>query len=233
MRRRRVQRGRPAAAALLGPDVLPPEFVSRVRTPTVAGSSVSVYLGLDRDVFAEQGLPHEVFLATGADAGTELAAGLAGDWAGCALLATDYTHLDPGCAPEGGAVVVLTAPAAYEHAAEWGTQGGGSADQVKARVADALLARADASIPGLAGAVVRRDVATPVTNQRYTLNPGGSWAGYEATPLTSGPAALGPTTPLPNLALAGAWTGSFGQMPALGSGVRAARRILAHLSGAA
>ena len=220
----------PLLPRLLGPDVLPSEFVSRLGTPAVAPSSVSVYLGLDRDVFDEHGLPHEVFLATGADADTELAAGLSGDWARAAMLATDYTHLDPGCAPAGGAVVVLTAPAGYGYAAEWGTQGGESADQVKARVADALLARADAAIPGLAGAVVHRDVATPVTNQRYTLNPGGSWAGYETTTLNSGPAALGPTTPLPNLALAGAWTGSFGQLPALGSGVRAARRILAHLS---
>ena len=45
---------------------------------------------------------------------------------------------------------------------------------------------------------------------------------YEATPQTVGFSALGPTTPLPNLFLAGAWTGAFGQTAALRSGVRAA-----------
>ena len=46
----------PLLVDLLGEDVLPLEYVSRTTTPTVATSSITVYLGLDRDVFAEQGL---------------------------------------------------------------------------------------------------------------------------------------------------------------------------------
>ena len=165
---------------------------------------------------------HEVFLPS-ADPDDDYAAGIAGDWGHTLVAATDYTHVDPGCAPDGGAVVSLTAPAALDHAGQWGTSGdGGDPPDVKQAAADAILAVADAAIPGLADAVVVREVATPVTNLRYTLNPGGSWAGYEATPQTVGFSALGPTTPLPNLFLAGAWTGAFGQTAALRSGVRAA-----------
>lgn len=212
----------PSLPDLLSPGSLPEHYVERLQGPPAAASSVSVYLGLDRDVFAEHGLPHEVFVPA-ADPDDDYAAGLAGDWANTLVVATDYTHVDPGCAPDGGAVVTLTAPAALDHAGTWGTSGDGTdPTAAKAAAADAIVAVADAAIPGLADAVVLREVATPVTNLRYTLNPGGSWAGYEATPQTVGFSALGPTTPLPNLFLAGAWTGAFGQTAALRSGAGAA-----------
>ena len=220
--------GGPQLLDLVGPDHLPSEWVTRVRTPAVACSSVSVFLGLSRDVFAEHGLPHEVFLGGTGDADADWAAGMAGDWANAAIGATDYTRVDPGCAPEGGGVVVLTTGAAYNYAHTWGTDGGTETpEQVKNRVADALVGIADKAIPGLASATLVREVASPVTNYHYTLNAGGSWAGYETTPGNVGLGALGTTTPIPNLFQVGAWTGSFGQTAALASGVAAAQQLMA------
>jgi phytoene dehydrogenase-like protein len=196
---------------------------------------VSVYLGLNRDVFAAHGLPHEVFLFASDDQEVAYSAGLAGDWDRAEVIATDYTALDPGCCPAGSGVVVLTAMAAWDYADTWGT-GDNPASRtaryaaVKDRVADALVARAERAIPGLANSVRIREIATPLTNQRYTLNPGGSWAGFERGPASHGPAALGMRSPLPNLVLAGAWTGHCGQMPALGSGLAAAQFLDRSLS---
>lgn len=221
--------GRPLVD-LVGSEQLPDEWRERVTSPTIAWSNVSVFLGLGRDVFAEQALPHEVFLAGSGDADTDFAAGLAGDWANTTIMATDCTHLDPGCAPAGGGVVVLAAGAAYDYAHTWGTKGGEeTSEQVKDRVADALVTIADKAIPGLASAVLQREVASPVTNYRYTLNPGGSWAGHETTPQSG--FGLGPSTPIPNLFQAGAWTGSFGQTPALASGVAAGGQVINYLTG--
>lgn len=217
-----------ALVAMVGPERLPAEYLASIDALPVAASTVSVYLGLNRDVFAAHGLPHEVFLFASDDQEVAYSAGLSGDWDRAGVIATDYTALDPGCCPAGNGVVVLTAMAAWDYADTWGT-GGDAASRtaeyaaVKDRVADALIARADMAIPGLADAVQIREIATPLTNQRYTLNPGGSWAGFESRPARHGPTALGMRTPLPNVVLAGAWTGHCGQIPALGSGVAAAQ----------
>ncbi len=213
----------PLLPDLLGAGVLPEDFVERVTDPDTAISNVGVYLGLDADVLGEAGLPHEVFLVGDYDTDAALAASLAGDWRRGGLVVTNYTSVDPGCAPQGGAVVAVMGAASMEYADAWGTAPGAaeSPGAVKERIGDALVAAADEAIPGLASAVVLREVATPVTNQRYTLNPGGSWAGYDHT-VADIMSQLGPTTPVPNLFQAGAWTGGFGETTALQSGMRAA-----------
>lgn len=205
----------PLLVDLLGEDVLPLEYVSRTTTPTVATSSITVYLGLDRDVFADEGLPHEVFTGWMADLDAD-PAGTPDDWRSGGMLITDYTRVDPGCAPDGGAVVTLSTTAAFEQDESW--------DTLKQSAADALVDRADQVIPGLKQAVVHRETATPLTNARYTGNPAGSWAGYESVPSMTGRGSLGSRTPLPNLLLAGAWTGRFGQTAALRSGYQAGLR---------
>lgn len=212
----------PLLPDLLGQGVLPDDFVARVTGQPPATSNVGVYLGLDRDVIGAAGLPHEVFLLGEYDVDAVLTASLAGDWRG-ALVVTDYTSVDPGCAPPGGAVVSIFGAAGMEYADRWGTapDAAESPAAVKERVGDALVAAADAWIPGLASAIVVREVATPLTNQRFTLNPGGSWAGYEHT-VADIMSPLGPRTPVPNLFLAGAWTGGFGETTALASGMQAA-----------
>lgn len=222
----------PLLPDLLGADVLPDEYVERVTGPDTALSNVGVYLGLDTDVLGEAGLPHEVFLVGDDDTDAALAAALAGDWRRGGLIVTNYTSVDPGCAPAGGAVVAVTGAASMDGADAWGTAPG-AADSpavVKERVGDALVAAAEEAIPGLASAIVLREVATPVTNQRYTLNPGGSWAGYDHT-VADILNPLGPTTPVPNLFQAGAWTGGFGETTALESGMRAAHSADRYVDG--
>lgn len=207
----------PLLADMLDDDVVPLDYLARTTRPKVATSSVTVFLGLDRDVFAENGLPHEVIVGAIADVDAD-PRGTPDEWVGGGILATDYTHVDPGCAPPGGAVVTLAAIAAFEQDESW--------DTLKRSAADMLVQRADAVIPGLSAAVVHRETATPLTNARYTGNPGGSWAGYESVPSTTGISALGSRTPLPNLLLAGAWTGAFGETAALRSGYAAGRRAV-------
>jgi prolycopene isomerase len=101
---------------------------------------------------------------------------------------------------------------------------------VKERVADELVALADASVPGLAGAVGFREASTPLTNFAYTHNPLGAIEGYENTPANSGLGWLPQTTPIHNLFLAGAWTNGGGQNPAIQSGRSAAELALAALA---
>ncbi len=218
---------------LVGRDRLPADYVGKVETPTPGYTTFAVYLGISRDLFAEQGLAHELFLDPALDLDGAWQAAQRGDWAHAPLLVSDYTQVDPGCAPQGFGVVVLTTTAPWDYEDVWGT-GGDLVDyhqnprylELKERVADALVARAADEVPGLVEAIRFREASTPLTNFYYTRNPHGAIEGYENTSVNSGLGWLLPETPVPNLFLAGAWTNSGGMNPAMASGVSAARRAL-------
>lgn len=219
---------------LIGRDHLPFDYVGRVERPAPSYTTFSVYLGLSRDLFGEQGLPHELFIDPAYDPEEAWRAAQRGDWARTSIAVTDYTRVDPGCAPAGHGVVVLTAIAPWDYEDTWGT-GGDLADyhrnprylELKERTTEALVARADVVVPGLRDAIVHREASTPLTNFHYTRNPRGAIEGYENSPANSGFGWLPQDTPVRNIFLAGAWTNAGGMNPALGSGISAAARALA------
>ena len=219
---------------LVGRARLPREYVDRVERPTPSYTTFSVYLGLGRDVFSENDLGHELFLDPTLDADATWQAGQRGDWDNTSLVVTDYTRVDPGCAPEGHAVAVLTTVAPWDYEDTWGT-GGDLLNyhqnprylELKERVGGELIARAAEEVPGLADAIRYGEASTPLTNFHYTRNPKGAIEGFENTPSNSGLGWLSHETPVPNLFLAGAWTNSGGMNPAMGSGLSAARRAMA------
>lgn len=218
---------------LVGREHLPAEYAARVASPAPSYSTVGVYLGLDRDIFAEQQLDHELFLAGSYDPAQSWQACLSGDWEHAVISVTDYTSVDPGCAPRGHAAVVLFTAAGWDYEDTWGT-GGNLAGyhsnprylQLKERVADALVARAARELPGLDAAIRYLEASTPLTNFDYTLNPHGAIEGYENTAANTGLGWLPQETPVPNLFLAGAWTNSGGMNAAMASGARAAQMAM-------
>lgn len=218
---------------LVGRDRVPSEYVDAVERPSPGYTTFAVYLGLGRDLFAEQGLPHELFVGPTLDPDEAWQASQRGDWARTQLAVTDYTRVDPGCAPKGQGVVVLTTVAPWDYRDVWGT-GGDLADyhqnvrylELKGQVADTLITRAAEAVPGLVDAIRHHEASTPLTNFHYTRNPGGAIEGYENSPGNSGLGWLPHETPIANLFLAGAWTSSGGMNDAMGSGLSAARRAL-------
>lgn len=215
---------------LVGRDRLPVDYVRKVEGGAPSYSTFAVYLGLDRDLFAEQGLAHEMFLAPSFDADEDWQAAQRGDWARAVMMLTDYTHVDPGCAPQGHATVVLTTTASWDYDDTWGT-GGYLVDfhenprylETKLRVTEELIARADRTVPGLAASIRFRDASTPLTNYAYTRNPRGAIEGFENSPANTGLGWLSHRTPVPNLFLAGAWTSTGGMNASMAAGRSAAR----------
>jgi phytoene dehydrogenase-like protein len=215
---------------MIGRDHLPAEYAARVAGPVPSYTIFNLYLGLNRDVFAEQELAHELFLAGSYSADESWQAARSGDWEKASVGVSDYTRVDPGCAPPGHAAVVVATEASWDYEDTWGT-GGDLADyhqnprylRIKEQVADAPIARATAAVPGLAEAIKFREASTPLTNFRYTRNPRGAIEGYENSPANSGLGWLPQETPVRNLFLAGAWTNTGGMNPAMGSGAAAAR----------
>jgi all-trans-retinol 13,14-reductase len=223
--------------AMLPEDLVDDSWCSEIRSETPALASFVVYLGLDRDVAAEGWDHHEFFDMGSYDLDAEYEAILAGDFEEAGMIISNYTVVDPGCAPKGGSVIVLTVLAPWNYKDVWGTSGDLDSysdneryKETKEAVADVLIDRAEKRIPGLRESIVVRKVATPLTNVRYVMQPHGSLYGREQT-VMSQMNRRKPTTPIPNLFLTGAWVGGGGMTLAVGSGKSAANAADRYLSG--
>jgi len=206
-------------------------FAEQASSETSALSNLVVYLGLDRDVAADGWVHHEFFDMPSYDIESEYQAIMRGDFENAGMIVSNYTIADPGCAPEGGSVLSLTSLAPWDYADVWGT--GGELDgysknddyiRIKDAAGDILIDRLAKRIPGLRDAIVVKEVATPLTNVRYAMQPGGSIYGREQTVMNQMNRRR-PKTPVPNLFLAGAWVGGGGMTACVGSGKSAASAV--------
>ncbi|MBA7649181.1 hypothetical protein ES703_56975 [subsurface metagenome] len=87
----------------------------------------------------------------------------------------------------------------------------------KEKVADSLICQAEKVIPNLSQHILVKEVATPATIARYTLNRGGAGMGWDQTPEEA--IKPGQVTPVRQLYLVGQWTYPQGSVPGVvGSG---------------
>jgi len=224
-----------ATVDLLPAGLMDPAWTEEVTSERPSLSSLVVHLGVARDLAAEGWDHHEYFDMVGYDLEAEYEALLEGRFADVGMIISNYTIADPSCAPEGSSVLVLTTLAPWDHADVWGTGGdleGYRTNPAYAAAKEAagaiLIDRADRLIPGLRGAIVTTHIGTPLTNVRYVRQHHGSLYGREQTVMNQMQRRK-PTTPIPNLFLAGAWVGGGGMTAAVGSGRQAARAVHRHL----
>ncbi|MBM5800160.1 MAG: carotene isomerase [Cyanobacteria bacterium K_DeepCast_35m_m2_023] len=125
-------------------------------------SFLSLHLGIDAAVVPEGFHCHHLILE---------------DWAAMeaeqgVIFVSMPTLLDPSLAPAGHHILHTFAPSAMEH---W--QGLSPAQYKAKKQADAnrLIARLEAIIPGLAGAIRHREVGTPRSHRRFLGRMGGSY----------------------------------------------------------
>ena len=216
--------------AWIEPGVLPDDYRTALTDDVPALSNLVVYLGVARDPAADGWDHHEFFLVEDYDVEADYAAAMSGDFARTGMVITDYTRSDPGCAPPGKSVLALMTLAPWDHENVWGT-GGNLAGyrrnpaylRLKREAGDILIDRAARVLPGLREVVEVAEVATPLTNVRYARNPAGSIYGREQTVENMFAGRRSPRTPIPNLALCGAWISGGGMSTALQSGRAAAR----------
>ncbi len=223
----------------VGREHLPSAYTSQVEDALAkpALGSVAVYLGLNRDLLAEGWAHHELFIADGYDMEAAYEAVLNGRFEEIGIVISHYDQAD-NCSPDGGSVVTITSLAPWAYADTWGT--GGDLDnyrknphylELKQAAGDALIDRAEKAIPGLRDSIKYVEIATPLTNYRYSRNPGGSFYGSDQTVDNMYINRLPEKTPIPNLLLAGAWVNGGGMSAAMLSGHNVARTAQAQLDG--
>jgi prolycopene isomerase len=217
----------------VGREHLSPGYAAKVAEALAkpALGSLVVYLGLERDLLAEGWPHHELFVADTYDLEGDYEAVQNGRFEETGLVISHYNQADPGCAPEGGSILTITSLAPWDYADQWGT--GGDLQrygqnphylELKQAAGDALIERVEALIPGLRDSIKYIEVGTPLTNYRYSLNPGGSIYGSEQSVENMYFNRLAEKTPIANLLLAGAWVNGGGMSAALLSGASVARR---------
>jgi prolycopene isomerase len=210
---------------LIGPDEIPDWYLRRLGAGTGGASTFNVYMGLDCP-YEEVGLRnHETFVNTGYDLDDHyelMKAGIGVEPAEAAV--TAYNAADPGFSPPGTAVVVITMIARAE---AWMTVPPAEYTATKEKVADKVIALAERVAPGLRDHIEEIEVATPVTNTRYTGNIAGSIIGFNETYSGSGMDRMPARGPLDGLYFAGAYSNiGGGYEPSIYSGLLTANQVM-------
>jgi len=121
-------------------------------------------------------------------------------------------NFDPSLAPAGKTVLKVMLDSNYEYWAKL-KQDPERYKAEKEQIADKVIALLDRRYPGLAAQVEMRDVATPMTFERYTGNWQGSYMGWFSTVKTLS-MRMSKTLPgLANFYMAGQWVMPGGGLP--------------------
>ena len=227
--------------ALVEPQTLNNDFRNRIEKAELGESAVCVFLGTDipPEKLPVHGCPH-LYVHPDYE-GIEETDRIKDDF----FLRTPVEMSIPclhnsALAPPGKSGIIISALAKSSFSHDWETQEGKPTPAYyasKEKVAEQLISIAQKVIPDLKQHILFRQIATPYTYSRYTLNSGGSICGWtydrQSTFHRKGTAGMGKSmlTPIPNLLQAGHWTVYPGGAPVcILSGRLAASYLHRHIS---
>jgi phytoene dehydrogenase-like protein len=226
---------------LVEPQALNADFQVRIEKAEIGESAVCVFLGTDipPEKLPVHGCPH---LYVHPDyKGIEPVDRMKDDFFSHTPIEMSIPALNnPKLAPPGKSGLIISALAKSGFSHDWETQEGKTTPAyylLKEKVADQLISIAQKVIPDLNQHILFRQIATPYTYSRYTLNSGGSICGWtydrQSTFHRKGTAGMGSSmlTPIHNLLQAGHWTVYPGGAPVcILSGRLAAAYLHRHIS---
>jgi phytoene dehydrogenase-like protein len=214
---------------MVGKEHLPKKYVEEVENMTYGLSCFQVYMGVDKD-FSEYfpGHTHEIMVNTSYDQEANFKMYKRGDPENSSYALLNYSMADPSVAPEGKNVIVITAILPYDWKDNWRiNESYQEYTDLKNETGMIFVRRAEEHLPGLVDSIEVFEVGSPRTMEHYTLNPGGSIFGWDASMDQSLLKRLPQKTPIKNLYLSGAWTfPGGGQSAVLISGAMIGRKIL-------
>ena len=188
------------------------DYLARLDGFSVSLSSFQVFLGLKKDLVKEVGITDsEIFYEPGYDDDAGYKNALNADVENGGFGLTLYDNLHKGYSPEGKNTINIITLQGYEpwkkYEADYFAGKKDAYRAEKERLADILIKKVEERLlPGLGKAIEVREIGTPLTNVRYTLNYRGAIYGFDQTLDNSMPKRLPQKTPIKNLYLAGAWT---------------------------
>nr|MDO8061564.1 NAD(P)/FAD-dependent oxidoreductase [Candidatus Freyrarchaeum guaymaensis] len=211
---------------LIGTDKVPESYLERLNSSELAPSTINVYMGLDCP-YTELGVDEfETFLNEDYDYDRQFEKAWTLEPPG-SMSVTTYNLADPDFSPPGTSVVVLTT---LSYADPWLRLNPREYYEAKTGIAEKMIEQAEKVAPGLREHIEVVEVATPITNIRYTGNYGGSIYGFNQTPKDNMLIRLPHEGPIRGLYFAGAWTQpGGGYEPCILSGSMAAQKLLSSM----
>ena len=201
---------------LVGPQAFPARYVASLRRMKPSLSSFIVHAAASLPLSGRDTC-HETFLYSSFDHDQAHQSSLAGDpsW----LSVTVPTLADPGLAPVGQHLLILTTLVPHAAESHW--------RKAKTRLTARMLEIAARRFPGLGERLEFVESGTPRTLERYTRNTSGALYGWELSPAQVGSGRLAGATPIPGLRLVGHWTQPGGGVyGVVSSGIITARSVL-------
>ncbi|MEM2134153.1 MAG: NAD(P)/FAD-dependent oxidoreductase [Candidatus Jordarchaeaceae archaeon] len=210
-------------AAMIGVDKVPHSFFDNLQKHEIAVGTLNVYMGLDAP-HQELGIDEfETFINLGYD--------FDANWSKSRVSVepADFAVATYNCAyseasPPGTTIMVLCT---LSYAEPWYKIPPSEYVATKNRMAEKMLERTEKVYPGVREHMEVVEVSTPLTNMRYTGNPGGSILGTPYSPNNVFLDRLPQEGPLKGLYFAGAWTqigGGF--QTCITSGIMAAQKLM-------
>lgn len=215
---------------LIGREKLKREFVEKIENAECSTTGFVVHLGVKMDLddldldygtifFNEDYDNEKIFRAT--EKG-EISYGSFG-------ISVPSLH-DESLAPEGcHSLDILLVPVPYQYRDKWLTENGRRTQAyrgLKEEIADKLIVSAEKVIPNLSKNVLVKDIATPLTYERYTFASNGCWYDLAQTPSQFGPNRLANSQVVPNLLFTGSKSLGGGMYGSIMGGFLTAMRIL-------
>jgi len=213
---------------LIGAEHIPRSYLKGLAEGHVALSTFNIYMGLDctADELGVRG--HEIFYSENYDQDEHYLAGFSvGRQQSFAL--TNYNHVDPAFSPPGTSVMVITCTV---DGGAWSRVAPERYVETKNMMAEELLDAANRFVPGLKEHIEVIEVSTPLTNMRYSGNPGGSIMGFEFDVTGSPMLRLPNRGPLEGLYHANAWVRPGGGFETvISSGAMATAEVMKDVNG--
>jgi prolycopene isomerase len=221
----------PKTVQMLPAGVMPGDFLNKLKGYRPSLSSFVVWLGLNREI-RNRIKGYEIFVLKDYDPEKAYEAALACDPVSGPLGVTIYDNLFEGYSNRGTSTISIFMSSGYEpwrrFEADYFAGRKDGYRREKERIAKVLVDEAERRvIPGLRSMIAVMEAATPLTNLRYTKNPGGAIYGYEQSLENSFMNRLDNRSPLRGLYFASAWTDpGGGYEPCLESGAKAYKDLV-------
>jgi prolycopene isomerase len=187
---------------LVGADLLPSGFLSKLRGMKPSLSYFILYLGIEGELDELSISNNEIFFDNNLLKEYQaLYENRIPDEAPFYLLAP--SKVNPSHAPKGKSTLCLSYKVPYHLSSDWGRE-------IKDQLCQRLIVKASAFIPDLKKRILASVETTPKTIEKWTHNRWGAAYGWAQIPNQSGIRRLPRITPIQNLYLTGHWTSPGG-----------------------
>ncbi len=201
---------------LIGEEYLSEGFLKMLNNWKVSLSAFIVYLGVDIDLKNEE-IKEGILWMSQYDIEKEYE-NMDNNFALDDLYISIPSNRDSQLAPLGKSCLKIEQLISYDYCNNW--------NECKEEMANKLIKAAEQIIPSLSNHIEVKEIATPLTLERYTLNSEGACFGWAKTIKQSGFYLLNQKIPIQNLYLAGHWTFPGHGIPTVAySGIIAANEI--------